>query len=224
MPGGIALHRQGIRRRRHGRREGRFQPDAGMQPFRRLQAHHDDGIGRGDEILGGNRFPSPPERSPRHGRGEVQFAPVGADFAFVLITDPQGPQRHIGFAEMSLHAPLQALRFGVVFLRERLPDQRDGCGGIGPLPVLQVRVRGAPVGLPRPERDVVQGDAVLLRTAIDQGAQPAVADRQGLFQTGGGLVIMQLQFRLRSASARQQAGQQYRHNRISHNRQAFSQR
>ena len=150
VPGGIAVRNQRPVAHRHRVRQRRIQADPYMQAALRTQAHHDDGIRRGDEICGLTGTPVPEIGGARHGRRQVEFPVVIADFSSVQVAYPERAERHVRFAEMALDLPLQALRGTIIPVREGLADQRNRLRSVRTDAVQQVGVRCAAVRLSRP--------------------------------------------------------------------------
>ena len=83
---------------------------------------------------------------------------------------------------------LQGVGLCVVLVEECLADLGN--------PLVGILVEVAVYGLSRPQRDIVQIDDVIVRTAIDERSQFAVADGQRLLEEVGLTVVLQHHRRL----------------------------
>ena len=179
---------------RHGVRKRALQADLGPDAGGVRDPDHDDRIRRGHEILplltAAGAFHTDGSRGIRN----VQHAAVAGNggFVSVLIVDQKRPQRLVILAVMALDVVEQLVREPVVLGIQRLADGRD------PIPVRELAqfaaagiILGPGLTFAGPERDVIEGNAVLLYAAIHHGTQTSVAQGKRFFEEGRRTVIMQ---------------------------------
>ena len=204
MPGGITVHGQSFLRGRYRMGQFRFQADAGIQGLFRNDVQDDDRIGRGDERLAAENGAVPQVGSRGDGPGDVQRTHVIRDGRGIVV-DPERSQRHVCLAEMPLQAALKLFGSPVILSVEGFPHGLQGLGGLrSGARRNEVRMLHALVRLAGPKGDVVQGDMLVDRIAIDHGAQAAVAQRQRLFEVGRRPVVVQGQGTVGSGRAGRQ--------------------
>ena len=92
-------------------------------------------------------------------------------------------QRLIVLREMALHLALQLVGLLIVALAQRLANDRNRFVGLR-------RIDVHVAGLARPQRDVVQRDAIGLRAAIDNAAHGAITNHQCLLKVSGRFVVV----------------------------------
>ena len=102
----------------------------------------------------------------------------------VQVLNSQLPQWLVVLREMALHLALQLVSLLVVTLSQGFAYGGNSLVGIG-------RIDVHVAGLTRPQRDVVERDAVGLGTTIDDAAHGAVAYHQRLLEIVGRPVIVQ---------------------------------
>ncbi len=204
MPGGITVHGQSSLRGRYRMGQFRFQADAGVQGFFGNDVHDDDRIGRGNECLAAENGAVPQVRGRGDGPGDVQCTHVIRNGRGIVV-DQERAERHVCLAEMPLQAALELFGSPVILVVEGFPHRLQGLGGLrSGARRDEVRMLCALVRFAGPEGDVVQGDVLVDRIAIDHGAQAAVAEGQGLFEVVGRAVVMQRQAALRGGRAGRQ--------------------
>ena len=131
------------------------------------------------------------------------------------MLDPQVAERLVGLAVMALKFLLEFIRKCIILIFKSFPDRRKGLKGMVAYSGHYVRMPDSPVGFPGPERDVVQGNPFPAGSSVDEGAQPAVAQRQRLFEIIGRMVIMHHEtvfapvLRARSREEGERQGQQF---------------
>ena len=95
---------------------------------------------------------------------------------------------------MALDVLLEFIGLPVILLFQGFPHLAHPLGRLSPwrkgFHYFVVRVLRPAVRFSRPQGDVIQGDAVFHRAAIDQGAQFAVPQGQGFLEEGGRFVVM----------------------------------
>ena len=139
----------------------------------------------GGEVFHGILIRSAMPDRVRRGIADVEPALIIAHrLQRVQKLDGQVAQRLIVLREMSLHLPLQAVSLPIVSLLQCLADGGDGLVGLR-------RIDVHVAGLARPQRDVVERDALPLRTAIHHAAHRTVTDGERLFEVHRRMIVVQ---------------------------------
>ena len=135
------------------------------------QPEDDRVVGRRSEGLADERHIANLVRGVDHGGVQIQRAPIAGDLAGMLELDAQVGHRLIALGERPLHLLAERIGQQVVAVEDRLAHLRQMVDG--------VRVVAIP-GKARPERLLVQLEALGRRAAEHHRAQPAIADGQRL--------------------------------------------
>ena len=165
--------------------------DPRMQPPLLRQMDDDHRVGRRGET----RFPERLSGSLVRGRcrrgGQVEGTPVAFHGRLVRMADPKRPERLVALAVVALDLPLQAVGLRIVLPLEGGAHQRQRGSGFGADSGPDVDVVVAPVGFTGPERDVVEREYLLRRTAIKHRPEAAVPHGKGFLEIDRGPVEVQ---------------------------------
>ena len=193
MPGRKAVANQGVVL------GPRFVRLLALQAHRHIQRHlatefdHNYRIGGRYEVFGLKALPIPAVSHRGGGVGKIQGTVIVCYFP-LREAQQQLAQRLVGLTEVSLQMVLKLIGLPVILLVQGLPYPVHPLGRLPPgserIHYFIIRVLRSPVRLSRPEGNIVQGDAVFHRAAIDQGAQFAVSQGQGFLEKGGRTVVV----------------------------------
>ena len=101
----------------------------------------------------------------------------------IQVQDMQRGQRLVILRVRPLHVQLQRIGSSIVLTKQRLANLGNPLVGI----LVQLTIHG----LPRPQRDIVQEDDIILHTTIHQRTELAIANGQRLLKVVCWTVVLQ---------------------------------